>query len=199
MLLHRYLEEMLGNKAIIAILRAMLNNKGMVFTIRKLAGVSGITHNEAALAIHDLDKFGIVKIQPIGKAYHVELNHESYALNEIVKPAINAEKNTINELVSYLKKIFDNKKIISAAIFGSVANIQEKIDSDIDLFVICDDHDYAITLIVEASTEVATRFNGDLSPIVFTQKEFKAKKRGQLVQSIINDHILISGKKITSD
>lgn len=199
MLVHKYLEEVLGNKAIIAILRTMLKYKGMVFTIRKLAGVADLTHNEAALAIHDLEKLGIIKIQPIGKAYHLELNNKSYILNEIVKPAIQAEKNTITELVNYLRKIFDTKKIVTAAIFGSVATTQEKIDSDIDLFIVCDDSDYAMTLIVEASREVASRFHGDLSPIIFTQKELKAKKRGHLVQSIINDHILISGKKISSD
>ncbi|WKT57919.1 hypothetical protein QVH35_11640 [Candidatus Nitrosotenuis chungbukensis] len=43
---------------------------------------------------------------------------------------------------------------------------------------------------------ISTRFNGNLSPIIFTEKEFKAKQKGSLVQSIIGNHIMISGKRI---
>jgi predicted nucleotidyltransferase len=104
----------------------------------------------------------------------------------------------VNELILVLKKIFDTKKITTAAIFGSVASTKEQIDSDIDLIIISNNHDHAITLISEASKQVSARFNGNLSPITFTEKEFKTKQKGSLVQSIITNHILISGKKISS-
>jgi predicted nucleotidyltransferase len=197
MLLHRYLEEVLGNRAAITLLRTMITYRGKIFTVRGLASEANVTHNEAALAVHDLEKMGIVKIQPIGRAYHLELNEDSYILNEIIMPAMNAEKNTMNELTVVLKKIFDTRKIIIAAIFGSVASNKEEMDSDIDLLIISNDRDHAIALISEASRQISARFNGNLSPIIFTEKEFKAKQKGSLVQSIIDNHILISGKKIT--
>ncbi|MEK6932120.1 MAG: nucleotidyltransferase domain-containing protein [Thermoproteota archaeon] len=196
MLLHRYLEQVLGNKTVITLLRTMITYRGKIFTVRGLANEANVSTNETALLVHDLEKMGIIKIQPIGRAYHLELNEKSYLLSEIIEPAINAEKNTINELIQVLRKYFDTKKIITAAIFGSVASVEEKIDSDIDLFIISNDHDHAITLVSEASKQVSIRFNGMLSQIIFTEKEFKAKQKGSLVQSIIDNHILICGKKI---
>jgi len=196
MLLHRYLEQVLGNKTVITLLRTMITYRGKIFTVRGLADEANVSTNETALIVHDLEKMGIIKIQPIGRAYHLELNEKSYLLSEIIEPAINAEKNTMNELIQVLRKYFDTKKIITAAIFGSVASAKEKIDSDIDLFIISNDHDHAITLVSEASKQVSIRFNGILSQIIFTEKEFKAKQKGSLVQSIIDNHILICGKKI---
>ncbi|MEK6929862.1 MAG: nucleotidyltransferase domain-containing protein [Thermoproteota archaeon] len=196
MLLHRYLEQVLGNKTVITLLRTMITYRGKIFTVRGLADEANVSTNETALIVHDLEKMGIIKIQPIGRAYHLELNEKSYLLSEIIEPAINAEKNTVNELIQVLRKYFDTKKIITAAIFGSVASAKEKIDSDIDFFIISNDHDHAITLVSEASKQVSVRFNGMLSQIIFTEKEFKAKQKGSLVQSIIDNHILICGKKI---
>lgn len=196
MLLHRYLEQVLGNKTVITLLRTMITYRGKIFTVRGLADEANVSTNETALIVHDLEKMGIIKIQPIGRAYHLELNEKSYLLSEIIEPAINAEKNTMNELIQVLRKYFDTKKIITAAIFGSVASAKEKIDSDIDFFIISNDHDHAITLVSEASKQVSIRFNGMLSQIIFTEKEFKAKQKGSLVQSIIDNHILICGKKI---
>jgi len=174
----------------------MITYRGKIFTVRGLADEANVSTNETALIVHDLEKMGIIKIQPIGRAYHLELNEKSYLLSEIIEPAINAEKNTMNELIQVLRKYFDTKKIITAAIFGSVASAKEKIDSDIDLFIISNDYDHAITLVSEASKQVSIRFNGMLSQIMFTEKEFKSKQKGSLVQSIIDNHILICGKKI---
>lgn len=196
MILHRYLEQVLGNKVAITLLRTMIDYRGKIFTIRGLADEARVSPNETALVIHDLEKFGIVKIQPIGRAYQLELNKESYLLKKIIEPIIKAEKNTINELVQVLRQHLDTKKIVSAAVFGSVVKGEEKIDSDIDLLVISNDRDHAITMISNASRQVFSLFHGGISPLVFTEKEFNAKQKGSLIQSIIDNHILICGKKI---
>lgn len=196
MLLHRYIEEVLGNKASITLLRTMINYQGKIFTIRGLAEEAKVTPNEAALTIHDLERFGIVKIQPVGRAYQLDLNKKSYILDKIIGPIIKYEKNTFSELVDLLKKYLDTKKIISAAIFGSAAKGQEKIDSDIDLLVISNDHDHTITQISQASEQIFSIFHGSVSPIIFTEKEFKTKRNEHLIRSIIDNHVLICGKSI---
>ncbi|MGI0047065.1 MAG: nucleotidyltransferase domain-containing protein [Nitrosotalea sp.] len=196
MLLHRYLEQVIGNKTAVTLLRTMVNYRGKIFTVRGLADEAKVSSSETALVIHELEKFGIVKIQPIGRAYRLELNEESYLLKKVIEPIIKAEKNTIAELVQVLEQYLDTRKIISAAIFGSVATGEEKIDSDIDLLVISNDKDHAITMISNAIQQVFSLFHGSLSPLVFTEKEFGAKQKESLIQSIIDNHILICGKKI---
>lgn len=196
MLLHGYLERVLGNKIAISLLRTMIRYRGKVFTIRRLAEESQVSPNETALTVHELEKFGIIKIQPVGRAYQLELNEKSYILNKIIEPIIEVEKNTLDELVQVLRRHLDTKKTISAAVFGSAVKGEEKIDSDIDLLVISNDHNYTITLVSNAIQEVFSIFHGGLSPIIFTEKEFKTKQKGSLIKSIIDNHILICGKKI---
>ncbi len=196
MLLHRYLEEVLGNKVGITLLRTMINYQGKIFTVRGLAEEAKVTPNEAALTIHDLERLGIIKIQPIGRAYQLELNKKSYILNKIIEPIIESEKNTLVELLAILKKHLDSKKIITAVIFGSVVKGQEKIDSDMDLLVVSNDRDHVIAQISKAIEQIFSIFHGSISPIVFTEKEFKAKQKESLIRSIIDNHILICGKSI---
>jgi predicted nucleotidyltransferase len=196
MLLHRYLEGVLGNKICIALLRTMINYQGKIFTIRGLAEEAKVSPNEVALTIHDLERWGIVKIQPVGRAYQLDLNKKSYILNKIIEPIFKSEKNTFAELLALLKTHLNTKKIVSAALFGSIVKGQEKIDSDIDLLVISNDHDYAITQISQASEQVFLVFHGSVSPIIFTEKEFKDKQKESLIRSILDNHILICGKSM---
>ena len=198
MLLHRYLEETLGNRVAISLLRTMVKRRGMVFTVRRLAGEAGVSPNECALITQDLEKLGLIRVQPIGRAYHLQLNEKSYILNKIIRPIVDAEKNTVPEMVKTLRKYFDDKKIISAAIFGSVVSGEEKIDSDIDLFVVSNDYDAAISAVAKSGGEVFEVFHGGISPLVFSEKKFRTKRKEDLIRSIISNHILICGKELDS-
>ncbi|MEM3144048.1 MAG: nucleotidyltransferase domain-containing protein [Candidatus Nitrosotenuis sp.] len=188
----------MGNKAGITLLRTLVNFQGKIFTVRGLAEEAKVTHNKAALTIHKLENFGIIKIQPVGRAYQLELNKNSYIFDKIIKPMFESEKYTLTQLLIVLKKHLDTTKIISAAIFGSVVQGQERIGSDIDLLVISNDHDHAIAQISRASEQIFSMFHGSISPIVFTEKDLKAKQTESLIRSIIDNHILICGKDIMS-
>ncbi len=197
MLLHRYIEETLGNKPAVSMLRTMVRQRGMIFTVRRLAEEANVSPNESAMTTHHLERLGIIKIQPVGRAYQLELNEKSYILNKIIKPVFDAEQNTIPQLIQILKKYLDGKKVISAVLFGSVVKREEKIDSDIDLLIISNDFDYAISVVSKASMEVFEVFHGGASHMVFSEKEFKSKKNGDLIRSILSSHILICGKELS--
>ena len=108
MLFHQYLEQILGNKASISILRTLYRYKGKIFTVRGLADSSGVSVNETALIVEKLVKFGIVQIQPVGRAYQVTLNDKSYMLNKIMEPIFLAESKTMDDLIIVLKKHLTN-------------------------------------------------------------------------------------------
>lgn len=192
---HKYLEQLIANRVSISILRTLFDYKGKIFTIRSLADASNVSKTEAAVTVEELEKFGVIKIQPVGRAYQLSLNEKSYALNKIIKPILVAEKKTLDELVTILKSHLSSGKIISAVIFGSVSRGEEKEDSDIDLLVISDDFDYATKIIATASEEISLVFHNNLSPVIFSKKEFVSKKGSVLVRSIVNSYILISGRK----
>lgn len=193
MILHRYLEQLLGNRASISILRTLFYHKGMVFTVRKLADIANVSHTEANDTVEKLEKFGILSIQPVGRAHMISLNDKSYVLKSIVEPILIAEEQTLQDLVNVLKKHLTTKKIISSAIFGSVARSKEKEDSDIDLLVISDDFEHATEIIASATENISTIFYSRVSPLIFSKKEFLSKEKTDLVRSIISNHILVTG------
>jgi predicted nucleotidyltransferase len=196
MKLHQYLEKALGNKVSINVLRTLVQYKGKIFTIRRLARDAGVSHPGVSETVNDLEKLGIVQIQPVGRSHQVSLNEKSYVLKKIIEPMFMAEKQTFDQVISILKKHLSTKKIISAVVFGSVSSGQEKEDSDIDVFVVSDDFDNAIMAVSNAGQEIFTKFHSKVSPIVFSESEFKSKKKSDLVYSILDNHIMIYGKNL---
>ncbi|MGI0088407.1 MAG: nucleotidyltransferase domain-containing protein [Nitrosotalea sp.] len=196
MKLHKYLEQVLGNKISISTLRVLVHYKGKIFTIRRLAQDAGASHPEVSATVEELEKFGIVQIQPVGRAHQISLNEKSYVLNEIIAPILRAEGKTLARIISILKDHLNTKKITSSVIFGSVSKGEEKEDSDIDVLVISDDFDHATEAIANASEDVALCFHTSVSPIIFTKKEFLSKKKGDLIHSILSNHIHITGLEL---
>jgi len=173
----------------------MINYQGKIFTVRGLAETANVSTSEAAVLVEQLEKYGVIRIQPVGKSYQISLNQKSYILNKIIKPILKAEERTLGELVSTLKKHL-SKRIVSAAIFGSISRGEEKEDSDIDLLVISDNFDFDTALISRAQEEVSLIFHSNLSPLIFGEKEFRAKKNDKLVRSIIANYIMVTGKDL---
>jgi len=197
MKLHKYLEQALGNKISISVLRVLVNHKGKIFTIRRLAEDADASHPEVSATVEELEKFGIVQIQPVGRAHQVSLNEKSYVLQEIVKPILKAEEKTLDKVILILKNHLGTKKITSAAIFGSVSRGEEKEDSDIDVLIISDDFEYASMLISNAGQEIFLKLHNKVAPIIFSESEFKSKKKkNDFIRSILDNHIMIYGKNL---
>jgi predicted nucleotidyltransferase len=188
MLFHNYLEPLLGSRVSFSLARAPVNYQGKIFTVRKLAEAANVSSSEAALVFQQLEKYGILRIQPVGRSYLLSLNDKSYILNRILRPIIDAEQHTLDELVSLLKKRLDKQQqqqqrqdaekiVMSAVLFGSITMKKEREEeSDIDLLVISNDFEAASALASKAKEDVARTFNGRLSPIIMTEEELRAKK-----------------------
>ncbi|MGH9856925.1 MAG: nucleotidyltransferase family protein [Acidobacteriota bacterium] len=193
---HGYLEALIGSKISIRIVRALIDYPGKIFTVRKLAETAKVSASEAAAVVQQLEKYGALRIQPVGRSYLLTLNDDSYILNKILRPLIKAEQDTLGALALMLKSILDNDGIESAALFGSVAAGKEREDSDIDLLVISDNLDAATLLVADAQEQVSAAFNGRVSALIMSQKELAKKKNDQLMRSILANHVTVAGKDL---
>lgn len=193
MALHDYVGEILGSKASIRVLKTLVRYKGKVFTVRELARTAGISHPEASKVVKGLESRGIVKVQPVGKAYEIILNESSYILKSIVEPLIKAEKGTLASLISTIKPFFRDKRISSVAIFGSVARGLERNVSDVDLLVIAEDKELANECVAEASTAALSKFGLALSPLIIDRDRFIRKRRGDFERTILDSYTLVCG------
>jgi predicted nucleotidyltransferase len=198
MRLHAYLEQVIGSRTAIALIRALLTHRGKVFTVRGLAETAGVSASEASLVVRQLEEAGVLRLQPVGRSFLVTLNERSFVLQRIMKPVIRAESETLSELVKLLRGCFLHKKdaeIESVYLFGSVVRGEERKDSDVDLLVISSDFGKASAVVSTAQEKVAAVFNKQLSPLIWSKGELVRKKSGniELVDSIASNHILVAG------
>jgi predicted nucleotidyltransferase len=196
MLMQNYLEELLSSKVSLSLARTLNHYPGRIFTVRKLAEAAEVSVSEAAVVVQQLEKYGIVTIQPVGRSYLVSLNDKSYFVNKILRPIVRAEEQTVSELVSILRKYLTHASIFSAVLFGSVPRGQARHDSDIDLLVISDDFDAAIIVISKAREEATRVFNGRLAPLIMTKSESRTRTKSILLASILESYIQIAGKDL---
>lgn len=197
MKLHGYLEQLLGSRASISVLRTLIRYKGKIFTIRRLAQDAGVSHTRVSETVSELERFGVIQIQPIGRSHQISLNEKSYVLRKVIEPMFASEEQTLEHVIMALRKHMDTKKIISAALFGSVSKGKEREDSDIDLLVISNDYEHANTVVSNASEEVFVRFHAKVSPIILSETKLKTKKKTDLVRSILDDgYMMIHGKQL---
>jgi len=194
--LHNYLDELLGSKASIRVLRTLERYRGKVFTVRELARTSGLSHPEVSLVVKDLERRGVVKLQPVGRAYQVILNEESYALKTIVEPMVRAEENTLNSLISTVRSCFKGDGVTSVVVFGSVAKGLEKDASDVDVLVVADDREAANECASRASTATLAKFGVRLSPLIMSRAEFIRRQGGDLAKSVMESYQRVCGKDL---
>jgi len=193
---HYYLEQVIGSKSSIRLLRILIMYKHKTFTLRGLAEQAEVSPQEASDTLRELAKLNVISLQPVGRAFSIRLNEKSYLLKKIVEPAIKAEEETLNQLIQVLKKHLGGK-VLSAVIFGSVARREEKMTSDIDLFLVATNKERAMDVVAEAMRDTEAVFGSRLNPVVMTDVEFKSKKQSDLVKTIMQESVHVCGKNLT--
>jgi len=192
--LNDYVTNILGSKANVRVLKTLLQHRGKVFTIRELARTAGLSHPEVSRVVKELEKRGIAKLQPVGRAQQISLNEESYVLKSMIEPLFRAEKNTVNSLISTIKPFFRDSRIVSVAIFGSMVRGLERNTSDIDLLVIAKDREVANECVARASSAAFSRFGIAMSPFIIEEERFIREHDRELEKSILESYILSYGK-----
>lgn len=194
--LQDYTIEILGSKASIRVLKAFLRYRGKVFTIRELARTAQVSHPEVSKQLKALERRGVVKIQPVGRAQQVSLNEESYILKSVLEPLFKAEEATVSELASTIRPFFDNDWVSSVAIFGSVARGLQGKASDIDLLIISDNKEQANECIAKATIAALSRFGVGLSPSIMGKRAFVGESKRQFGRSILESYVQVVGKDL---
>jgi DNA-binding transcriptional ArsR family regulator len=66
--LHDYAADVLGSKTSVRILRMLARYERKVFTVRELSAAAGVSHPQALVVLKELEKRGVVRLQPVGRA-----------------------------------------------------------------------------------------------------------------------------------
>lgn len=189
---HNYLQEILGSKIKIQLLRTLHKFPDKGFGMRELASLLKVDHRSVSEAVKDFEKHNLVKVKVFGRSYAVFLNKESFACRKI-RGVFEVEKNTLNDLVSLVKRELPPKNIQTCALFGSIVEKKEKYNSDIDLLIITNNKEKIEGEIGGLQESVLTLFGNPLTPLILTKTAFK-KTNPQLRENILKNNLLVYGK-----
>ena len=197
MILHKYLEIVLGSVVKIKILRTMFRFPEKTFTGRELASlIKDVSHMAVANSIKDLEDISLIDRRYHGNSNLFKLNKESY-LFSILESLFKSEENTVNELKKQiLNKIHDVDMVV---LFGSIAKKQEHMDSDIDLLVVTKNKRKIRLQFEEKMFKIIRIFGNVLSVILLNPEEFKRTKNKPCAKDLVNNYVLLKGDDLIKE
>jgi len=184
MLLHKYLETLLGSRTKIKILRTLHKHRGKEFTIRELADFIGVSHTGVRKALNDLYEMNVINLRAIGNSHVVSINNSSHLL-ALMDTIFEYEEETVSLLVESLREgLCDKDHVKQVLLFGSVARTEEEPRSDIDILILTDDKERAEESVSTLQPELSRRFGNPLAPYILTPGEMKELAGTPLLEEI---------------
>ena len=179
MKLHDAIEDILGNKVKIGILRLLYRTRGM-YSGREIARLVGFSPSHTISNLKELESAGLVLRQRAGGTDLYQLNEKSSAANGVLKPIYDWETGLPAELAGmYVERLGD--AVVTVRLFGSVARGDEKPGSDVDiLLTVTDGADLQRTedAVGEIDLAAGQRIGRPVSTIVVTEREYIKKLKG---------------------
>ena len=194
---HETLEDILGSKIKIRILRLFYRTMGS-YTGREIARLINCSQEATRKALNELVNHGLLRRDYVGTSYNYYLNEDHMLVGQVVNKAFLAEQNSIREIASIFKDQL-GKEFVRAIIFGSVAKNKERPDSDVDILVVVRDgiDMDSVEDRVNKAANLATAATGNpVMPIVVRAGEYEKKKKTKNKQGIWSE-IFDRNKSIT--
>jgi len=199
---HNILEVILGQKSKIKILRVFFRTN-IEMTGRQIAELSGLNHRTCQLALKGLEREGVVSMRRAGKSNLFRLKEENYFVKNILSPLFKKEGDFFQLMVRKILK--GNWKrdsgVISVVLFGSFVQKKESPDSDVDLFILCQNRVDKKTINNRfdlLNQKLVISFGNITSPYILSLDEFrkKYKENDKLIRQILNTGKVIYGKRL---
>jgi|GEM_PF-1515187 len=191
------IENLLAQKSKIKILRFLLKT-GMEFTGREIARNINMDHKTCHSALSELSQPGVVFANHTGSSVLYKINQKNMLVTELLIPLFRKEENLLKTIAQFLvKKI--RIPILSAMLFGSIAQNHARETSDVDILIITSDkktQKAVVAALARLEFDFIQKFGNMLSPLVITQNELlnKLKEKDKLITTILRTGKTISGK-----
>jgi predicted nucleotidyltransferase/DNA-binding HxlR family transcriptional regulator len=180
MKLHSAIEDIMGSKVKIGILRLLYRTRSM-YSGREISRLVGFSPTHTIANLRDLEASGLILRQRAGKTDLYRLNEKNSAINGVLKPIYDWESGLLGELAAmYVERLGD--KVVSIRLFGSVARDDQKPGSDIDLVLtVADGVDLQEMgqVVTGIDLDAGQKLGCPVSTVVVTEKEYKKKLRSK--------------------
>ncbi|MBS3163753.1 nucleotidyltransferase domain-containing protein [Candidatus Woesearchaeota archaeon] len=191
------IENILGKKNNIKVLRHLIKHKNWQFNITELAKDIYINKGVLSRLIDDLEKENVIRVSKKGKIKLFSINKENLFIKTTIIPLFEKEDIFYYEILDkFVKKI--KKNAISVIAYGSVVSKEIKLTSDIDILVIIDKKNKIledkINKLKEEFLDNDLLLRVDLINIKELRKLYKIKE--PFMVSLIKNHKTLYGKPL---
>ncbi len=188
---HNVLDEILGNRTKVKLLRAFFTYPEKEFTESELQRIAGIPQASVHRNVKSLLANGLLDRERIGKANLYSLNKE-HTLYALIKNVFENEKNLLSDLIKSLKGSIESFSGIELAVlFGSVVKGTERADSDIDIFIVSKaDKSQVETGMKNLIRVIINKFGNMVSPMIKNDTEMKDMKSSSIYKELKRGEVL---------
>jgi predicted nucleotidyltransferase len=136
---HEVLDDILGTKTKVRLLRAFFTYPGKEFSESELQRIAGIPQASGHRNLRALLDHGLLSRRRIGKANLYSMN-KRHVLHSSLERLFEDEKNLINTLKETIRENLQGMRGIELAVlFGSIVKARERPDSDVDILIVSDE------------------------------------------------------------
>ncbi|MEW6410483.1 MAG: nucleotidyltransferase domain-containing protein [Nitrospirota bacterium] len=191
--------DVLNSKTKVKIIKFLLTHEASM-SEREIASVLKVSHMSVNRTMRELSEFNLVNFITVGKAHLWKVNRKSYAfrvLSSLIK-GISGLREPIEDLKSILLRNLPKTLIKRVVLFGSVAKGSEKVNSDIDIFILVRDKQSKkkLELQIEKLSNLCLEVYGNrLAPYILTEREMKQRKDLKVISEINKGIEIFSEKK----
>jgi predicted nucleotidyltransferase len=185
---HISITDVLNSKTKVNIIKFLITHEASM-SERKIASILKVSHMTVNRTMRELSDINFADFITVGKAHLWRVNRKSYAfrvLSKFIKD-FSGIKEPIEDFKKTVLRNLSKTLIKRLVLFGSVAEGSERINSDIDIFVLVKDQQSKKELepqIDKLSNECFEVYGNRLAPYILTEQEMKERKN----LKIISDH-----------
>jgi len=163
------LEDLLGSKTKVRILRLLCAHPGREFSLRELSLAVGQSLGSVYPALQQLLGTRIVLTRRVGRSRTVRIN-PAHPLYGALVPLFRQEGSAFVRVAQAFADALPRRGVRAVVLFGSVARGQPSARSDVDVLVVVDDPRGAGP-VRKAAASMLDRFDANVSPLVLTSGE----------------------------
>ncbi len=171
------------------ILRVLLRAPPAGFTIRELAGRSGVPYATTWRVVEDLRRLGAVSVVPFGGSRQVRLREDSILLDDLRRIAALQFSPHRQAAVRFARLAASVHAVRRIILFGSVARSEETVGSDVDVAVVLDRKTRkALSEVTDVAARVLDETGLVVVPVTATPRELA--RGGDLPRTLASGEVL---------
>jgi predicted nucleotidyltransferase/DNA-binding HxlR family transcriptional regulator len=163
------LVDVVSSRVKAAILRLLFGSRPTELHLRELVRQSGLSLGTVQQELRRLTRIGIVVARKDGNRVYYRANP-----GHPLHPELRSLVLKTDGLAGVLEGALEDKQVLSAFVFGSVARGEAGAESDVDLMVI---GAIGLRRLTQLLSGVAEKVGREINPHILTSEEFKLRKR----------------------